>query len=129
MTMNHQRNIEGLRENARKRHEETLARAETAIARLYQADETITFASVSRTAGVSLSWLYKQPRIRERIQYLREQQRKQRDAQLPPVSPSGTSDSSKDAIIAALKEQIKQLRAENRDLRKQLEVAYGQLRR
>jgi hypothetical protein len=127
--MNHQRNVEGLRESARKRHEETLARAEAAIARLHQADDPITFASVSQAAGVSLSWLYKQPKIRERIQYLREQQRKQRDAQPPPVLPSGTTDSSKDAMVAALKEQIRELRAENRELRKQIEVAYGQLRR
>jgi hypothetical protein len=127
--MNHQRNVEGLRENAQQRHEETLARAEVAIARLYQADEPITFASVSRTASVSLSWLYKQPKIRERIQYLREQQIKQRDVQSLLILPDETSDSSKDAIITALKEQVKQLRAENRELRKQLEVAYGQIRR
>jgi hypothetical protein len=127
--MNHQRNVEGLRENAHKRHEETLARAEVAIARLYQAGEPITFASVSRTASVSLSWLYKQLKIRERIQHLREQQIKQHDVQALPVPPSDGSDSSKEAIIAALKEQIRQLRAEKRELRKQLEVAYGQIRR
>ena len=127
--MNHQRNVEGLRENAHKRHEETLARAEAAIARLYQAGEPITFASVSRTASVSLSWLYKQLKIRERIQHLREQQIKQHDVQALPVPPSDGSDSSKEAIIAALKEQIRQLRAEKRELRKQLEVAYGQIRR
>lgn len=127
--MNHQRNVEGLRENAHKRHEETLARAEAAIARLYQAGEPITFASVSRTASVSLSWLYKQPEIRERIRYLRGQQIKQHDVQAPAVPPDDTSDSSKDAMIKALKEQVKQLRAENRGLRKQLEVAYGQIRR
>jgi hypothetical protein len=127
--MNHQRNVEGLRENAQQRHEETLARAEVAIARLYQADEPITFASVSRTASVSLSWLYKQPKIRERIQYLREQQIKQRDVQSLLILPDETLDSSKDVIITALKEQVKQLRAENRELRKQLEVAYGQIRR
>ena len=121
--------VEGLRENARKRHEETLARAEAAIARLCQVDEPITFASVSQAAGVSLSWLYKQSKIRESIQYLREQQRKQRDAQPPSVLPGGTTDSSKDAVIVALKEQIRELRAENRELRKQIEVAYGQLRR
>jgi hypothetical protein len=127
--MNHQRNVEGLRGNAQQRHEETLARAEVAIARLYQVDEPITFASVSRTASVSLSWLYKQPKIRERIQYLREQQIKQCDVQSLLILPDETSDSSKDAIITALKEQVKQLRAENRELRKQLEVAYGQIRR
>jgi hypothetical protein len=126
--MNHQRNVEGLRKNARKRHEETLARAEAAIARLCRTNDPITFASVSQTAGVSLSWLYKQPKIRKRIQDLREQQHKRRNAQPVPISPSDTSDSSKDMMIAALKEQIRELRAENRELRKQLEVVYGQLR-
>ena len=126
--MSHQRNVEGLRENARRRHQETLARAERAIGELRQANKPITFPNVSQAAGVSISWLYKQPEIRERIQHLRDQQRKRRGAQPPQVLRSDATDASRDAIIAALKEQIKELRAENQELRKQLEVVYGQLR-
>jgi len=35
------------------------------------------------------------------------------------------SDASKDAIIATLRDRVKRLEAENRELRAQLEVAYG----
>ena len=107
--MSHQRNVEGLRESARRRHQETLARAERAIGELSQANRPITFPSVSQAAGVSISWLYKQPEIRERIQHLRDQQRKRRGAQPAQILRSDATDASRDAIIAALKEQIKEL--------------------
>jgi len=38
-----------------------------------------------------------------------------------------TSDASKDAMLAALRQRVKQIEAENHELRQQLEVVYGQL--
>ena len=37
------------------------------------------------------------------------------------------SDASKDAMQVALRQRVKQLEAENRELKLQLEVVYGQL--
>ena|SRR6266567_1476720 len=56
---------------ARRRHELARAKAIQAIRELDGAGTTITFASVAGTAGVSRSWLYSQPDIRDQIQRLR----------------------------------------------------------
>lgn len=127
--MSHPRNVVGLRENARKRHEETVARAEIALTQLAQTDTPLTFAQVAQAADVSLSWLYKQPRLRARIQAIREQQPRAPATTPHPVTVRGSSPADQAAAIAALKEQVRLLRAENHELRQQLEVVYGQLRR
>jgi len=41
--------------------------------------------------------------------------------------PAKASDASKDSIIAALRQRVKEMVAENIELRKQLEVVYGEL--
>ena len=125
--MAHQRNVEGLRQSARKRHVQTLARADAALRQLVKEGRAITFPNVAETAGVSVSWLYKQSEIKQRIQDLRAQQR-QNMAGIIQEGKEKTLAAAKDAVIATLKQQIKDLRAENRELRKQIEVAYGQLR-
>jgi hypothetical protein len=57
---------------ARQRHELTRAKAIQAIRELDRAGTTVTFAAVAAAAGVSRSWLYSQPGIREQIQRLRD---------------------------------------------------------
>jgi hypothetical protein len=42
-----------------------------------------------------------------------------------PPALERRSEASKDAIIATLRERLKRVEAENRELRAQLEVAYG----
>jgi len=123
--MTHKRNIEGLRASAQRRHEEAVARAESAIVKLYNEGYPITFPNVAQTAGVSVAWLYQHLEIKQRIQFLRQQQSKQ---SVPPVSSQKDKvQASKDAVIIALKGRVKELTEENRQLKKQLEVVYGQL--
>jgi predicted transcriptional regulator len=84
-----------------------------AINKLFQNNEPITFANVAREAGVSQSYLYKIPNAKERVIELREQQRKA----LKPNRPQTASDASKAVIIHELRERIKKLESELRDLR------------
>jgi uncharacterized protein YceH (UPF0502 family) len=72
---------------------------------------------------VSTAWLYQHPEIRERIEHLREQ----RSLHAGSAPKMRASDASKDAMQTALRQRVKQLEAENRELKQQLEVVYGQL--
>ena len=62
-----------LSEAATQRHELTRARAIRALHELDRAGVPVTFAGVSRAAGVSRSWLYTQPGISSQIRRLRQQ--------------------------------------------------------
>ena len=57
---------------ARHRHELTRARAVQALRELDRTGAPVTFAAVAAKAGVSRSWLYAQPDIRDQIVRLRE---------------------------------------------------------
>ena len=56
---------------AARRHELTRARAIQALRELDRAGTPVTFAAVAAAAGISRSWLYTQPDIRDQIQQLR----------------------------------------------------------
>ena len=121
--MTHERNVEGLHKSAQLRHQQTVQRAEEGIRRLLQEDRPVNFNTVAQTASVSPAWLYQHPEMRQRIEHLRAQQ----STQMRQPSKMKTSDASKDAMLAALRLRVKQVEAENRELRRQLEVVYGQL--
>jgi hypothetical protein len=57
---------------ASQRHELTRSKAIRAVRELDAAGTTVTFESVAGAAGVSRSWLYTQPDIRDEIQRLRD---------------------------------------------------------
>ncbi len=60
---------------AQQRHELTRAKAIAAMHELDRAGAVITFESVARHAGVSRSWIYTQPDIKDEIHRLRSQHR------------------------------------------------------
>jgi len=76
---------------------------EKAIHKLAQENKPITL--VAREAGLSVSYLYKYPEIKERIEILRKQQLKADK----PTTAQKASDNSKTVIIYQLRERIKQL--------------------
>jgi hypothetical protein len=102
--------------------------ADQAIRRLVRRGEPVTFQAVQREAGVSHAFLYGNPDLRARIEYLRAQARPQ---------PVPASDANGDnTIIQALTSQISHLKKQHRDqtqaLHAALEQAHGenlQLRR
>ncbi|GLV61171.1 hypothetical protein KDH_79870 [Dictyobacter sp. S3.2.2.5] len=120
-----QRNIEGLRANAQKKAAATEQRAEAAIALLLKEQRPINFKTVAETAGISTAWLYEHEAIKERIIHLRAQQTPKARIKIPPREQASAA--SKDAMIVALRQRIQKLEKENRDLKRQVEVANGLL--
>lgn len=120
-----QRNTEGLRQMAQQKAQAARQRAEEAIRLLLNEQRSITFKSVAETAHVSTAWLYAQEDLKRRIGELRAQQAHTPKVWVPPRERA--SDASKDAIIVALRQRVKEQEEQIRELKKQVEVAYGQL--
>jgi len=125
MTYSWQRNVNGLREAAQKKAETTRERAEAAIALLLREQRPINFNTVAQTAGISTAWLYEHESIKERIIHLRAKSVPKPQIKIPPREQA--SSASKDAMIAALRQRIGRLDTDNRDLKRQVEVANGLL--
>jgi Family of unknown function (DUF6262) len=118
------RDTSGLAAHAKQRSEEKRKRVDETIDRFLREQLTINFNSVAQAAGVSKAYLYSQPELRERIEALRQQQMEHvvRDRIARPV---GKTDASKDLVILAKERRIRELEAENQQLKKQLQVALG----
>jgi hypothetical protein len=111
---------------ARQRHELTRSKAIAALRGLENRGAAVTFESVAAAAGVSRSWLYTQPDLREDIIRLREGRR--------PGPPQGSrrDSASADSLrsrLALAQDRIRTLTEENARLRHQLALALGHQRR
>ncbi len=109
--------VERLRQAAQARHQATLRRAESALQRMATRGDPVTFNRVAESAGVSRSWLYRQPALRQEIDRLRDT-----TATRPGVLPSAeraTTDSLRQQVHT-YREEITRLRSENQELREQL---------
>ncbi|MGH2416399.1 MAG: DUF6262 family protein, partial [Microcystaceae cyanobacterium] len=105
------------------RKQNCLDKTEKALAKLLQTNQKLSFAQLARVAGVSLSYLYKYPEIKERVQHLRKQQ----EQSLKPTAPQLRSEKSSQVIIGQLKDRIKSLEWEKKELKKQNEALTGRL--
>ncbi len=94
---------------------------EKAIRKLIDTNKPLTIANVAREAGVSTSYIYKYPELKERIQSLKSQQ-----SFKPPLEKKA-SDSSKNTIIYNLKEEIKRLRKDLAESKQAHQVLIGKL--
>ena len=113
---------------AEAKRKDALERTEKAIAELVRAGANITFKSIAEKAGVSVPYLYKYDELKERIQHLRNQQKKQvRKRSRKPQSFQPASDNSKQVIIQNLKEDNKKLRGEIDKQKKHIEVVQAKL--
>ena len=113
---------------AARRHELTRAKAIQALRELDRAGAPVTFAALAAAAGISRSWLYTQPDIRDQIQRLRST-----TARTPaPVAaiPAGqrATDASLRARLTAALQRNQALADENARLRRQLARALGDQR-
>jgi hypothetical protein len=115
-----------LAEHARARHEQTLQRAQDALAALARNGEPVTIARLASEAGVSRTWIYTQHGLRDQV---KRTQRGQLPG-TPPVQQAGSraSDESLRRRLELAHQKITQLRAENQQLRRDLAAAHGQLR-
>jgi hypothetical protein len=119
-------NTAQLADSARRRHELTRAKAIRALRELDRAGTPVTFELVARTGGISRSWLYSQPDIRDQIQQLRDTARAAPSSRVP-VGQRASDPSLRQRLQAAC-ERNRQLTEENQRLRRQLAEALGQLR-
>ncbi len=106
------------------RKQDCIERTEKAIFKLLQRNERISFGAIAREANVSVSYLYKYPEVKERIQEIRDKQVKEARKLTRPQS---ASEKSKQVIIQQLRERIKVLEYEKKELKKQTEKMTGQL--
>ena len=109
-----------------KRRATTRTKVDIAIQTLIKTNKAINFNSISQEAGITKTTLYNNDDIRERIELLRHQQ-----SQVP--SPAQfkreMDENNKDAIIASLKRKIKKLEEENKQLKEQVKISYGDIYR
>ncbi len=78
------RKIEALQEAAAQKAREAEERVEKALEKMVKQGQKITFATVAQVANVSTAYLYKQPDLRSRIETLRDQQKNQGKPKHPP---------------------------------------------
>jgi hypothetical protein len=111
---------------ARRRAEQTRERAIAALRRMDAAGQRISFDAVARQAGVSRSWLYTQDDLRAEIERLRH--RHPAASPAPPPQRQRASDPSLLRRLEAATSRIRQLEADNQQLRDALARALGQRR-
>jgi uncharacterized small protein (DUF1192 family) len=116
---------EGLRRTDRARHEATMARARQALEFLRRQPQPVSFRHLARAAGISRSWLYRQPELRQEIERLRKS--------LPTTRTSAQSSqrASTDSLRQQLhiyRDEIARLRAENAAIKDQLARQLGTAR-
>jgi HAMP domain-containing protein len=117
--------VDRLREAAQARHEATLRRATNAVQRMARCGDAVTFRRVAETAGVSRSWLYRQPQLRDEINRLRDTSTG-RPGTLPSTERA-TTDSLRQQL-RTYRDEITRLRTENQELRDQLARHLGAAR-
>jgi hypothetical protein len=118
-------NTRYLIEHSRQRHERTLERTRRTLVELANTGQSVTVAALANRAGVSRSWIYTQPELREQIQ---QHQRSHSDSDTARQIVTRASDESLRRRLTLAHERITQLRRENQQLREALAHACGQLR-
>lgn len=106
------------------RHDRSLSRARAAIDALERDAGLLTFTAVARLAGVSRSWLYDQPDLRDAI----IRHRCDRSPAPPAPSVQRTTPASLRQRLEDAKDEVARLRAENAALRDQLARSLGEQR-
>ena len=112
---------------AKLRAQQTRQRTVTALRRMDAGGQRITFDGVSREAGVSRSWLYAQEDLRTEIERLRQRHSATSSAQVPPQRQRA-SDTSLLRRLEAATARIRQLEADNQQLRDALARTLGERR-
>jgi hypothetical protein len=113
-----------LADHARRRHEQTLQRAQCALDVLAASGGPITVSRLTREAGVSRSWIYTQPELLDMLEKLR----RNGDRAAGSAQNSRASDESLRRRLDLAHQRIAQLRADNHGLRELLARAHGELR-
>ena len=118
-------NPDNLRRAAAAKTAAATARAEQGIRDMVRRGEPITFRGLDQSAGVSLDFLYRNTEIRQRVEHLRNQQRR-----TSPVPPDRADPDQPSSVVRTLTAQLAELKRRHREevstLRQALEVAHGE---
>jgi hypothetical protein len=117
-------NTRYLAQAAAGRHRATLKKASNAIECLDRSGQPVTFSAVAAAAGVSRTWLYRNPGIRNLITRLRTEPSR-------PASTRAAQRATAESLRARLDasaQEISRLRAENATLREHAARHLGQQR-
>jgi hypothetical protein len=112
---------------ARRRHELTRAKAIQALRELERTGAPVSFTAVAQAAGISRSWLYAQDDLRGEITRLRPLTLGRPSTAAIPATQRA-SDASLRRRLELAEQRIRQLRADNDQLRRQLAHALGDQR-
>lgn len=93
------------------RKRKTIEKVEEAIKRLTKSSKPINFNSVATEAGISKATLYNHSELKERINFLRNQQEKGF-----VESRIKRDENNQNAVIASLKRKIEKLEKKNKEL-------------
>ena len=121
-------NPELLVKAAEAKKKDAAERLDKAIKQVLDSGENITFKAIAQTAGLSVSYLYKYPEIKNRIAELRNQQKAAIGGivnKTPKFQPA--TDKSKAVIISKLRQENRRLRNDNEELKKHIEVSQGRV--
>ncbi|GAB4914235.1 transposase [Mycobacterium avium subsp. hominissuis] len=121
----HRDNSHHLVAAAQRRRTDTLERAQRALQELADAGARRTVVQIAAHAGVSRSWLYAQPELRDQLRRLTTISE---TANLAPTQTERASDASLRRRLALANERIRELDRENRQLRSQVAHLHGQRR-
>jgi Family of unknown function (DUF6262) len=116
------RNLAGLNRSARSRSEGAMSRATLAIRQMKSEEVEINFRSVATRAGVSTAWLYRTKSLRDKIMKVRTT-----SPAVAVEAPQYRQRLSHERVVATLRLRIRALEEINRELKEQLEAAYGML--
>lgn len=109
---------------AQRRRADTLERARQALQELDETGQRRTIMQIATHAGVSRSWLYAQPELRDQLRRLTAiSERVESPARIEPGS-----DASLRQRLTLAHERIRELDDETRQLRNQIALLHGQLR-
>lgn len=111
---------------AQHRSQATHRRAVAAVRRLDNSGISVTFDAVAREAQVSRSWLYNQPDLRAEIERLRRQPSAATARPVPDRQRA--TDASLQQRLHAATARIRELHADNKQLRRALAEALGERR-
>ena len=109
---------------AQRRRADTLERARKALQELGETGQRRTVMQIAAHAGVSRSWLYAQPQLRDQLRRLTVSE----TAESAPARTVRGSDASLRQRLTLAHERIRELDNANRQLRNQIAHLHGQLR-
>jgi hypothetical protein len=110
---------------AHRRRAETLERARRALQELGETRQRHTITQVAARAGVSRSWLYAQPELRNQLNQLTAMSE---TAESASTQIERGSDASLRQRLSLAHERIRELDNDNRRLRDQIAHIHGELR-